>query len=92
MYEAQKELARQLTQADPGEGPQTAPLFERTFRAWAGVLQSHPEFADDEHWCRDVLDAVRMYREHVLKAPNLPDDFPLRDYVDRWTDGAAHEN
>jgi hypothetical protein len=92
LYDAQKELTRQLMQADPAEGPDTGPLFERAFRAWAGVLQSHPELADQEDWCGDVLDAVRIYREHVLRAPNLPDDFPLREYTNRWTDQAAERN
>jgi len=38
----------------------------------------------DKEVCRDLLVSIALYRDRVLRAQRLPEDFWLKPLVERW--------
>lgn len=84
VFRAQQQVERgRLDSADP-KNPGARQLYEQGFRKWAEAFAQFKDLIEDENVCADVVAAVGRYRGAVLKGKPLPDDFPLREVVNRW--------
>ena len=65
-----------------GDQISALPLYEKGFRGWRKVLDSHPMLVTDPSLGGDLLDVIHNYQKCLGQDDrDLPKDFPLKDII-----------
>ncbi len=86
LFEARREL-RKISSLSPDVSvpDDVKRAYEQGFSAWHETLAACPALEQDEGIREELLSAAGVYRRHLLDGAPLPEGFPLREAIDRWS-------
>jgi hypothetical protein len=59
-------------------------LFEEGFQKWRSVIDKFPKLLEEGTFSEDLADHIKVYRRNLDQLERkLPDDFPLKDVLER---------
>jgi hypothetical protein len=77
IYQARKDF-------DAARIVESAKLFEEGFNRWAKVFEMYPEFLNENTVTEDLVEDIGVYERNLKQLERkLPDDFPLRQVMER---------
>ncbi len=84
LYQASRELEQQPVTAD--HLAKAKSLFDDGFALWRQTFDAYPTLYEDPVLAEELLPAIESCRRAFLGHEPLPQNFPLKELVDRWAD------
>lgn len=92
LFAANEELRKGRLNSNSDDEPGAKQLFEQGFLAWKESFAACPGIQDDEELGKELVGEIMLYRQKVLEDGPLPEDFAIKELVDRSNQRAAGQD